>query len=298
MGVSIFLRQMNHYPHHLGDYATGTQGFTQADHGAYRLLMDAYYSTEKPLPAEDVYAISKAGTPLERKATAKVLARKFSLRDGLYHHKRIDEELEAYRQRADVARENGKKGGRKPTTNPRGNPVGIPQVTEQIAQSEPGSEADSKLASNHKPENPNTAFPVLETSRQPPAESGTERKSPHDKRRPGLLDLLRKHRVMGIDEHPLLVERILESARDEAITQALHEAARSKGGGPYDIGYFDTIVARIAKAANEAAAGQRAAADARVAATSAMITEQRERASEAAPMPQAISDMKFIRGVQ
>lgn len=145
---------MNHYPHHLGDYATGTQGFTQADHGAYRLLMDSYYSTEKPIPADDVYAISKAGTPAERKATEKVLTRKFALRDGLYHHKRIDEELEAYRQRAEVARENGKKGGRKPTRNP----AGIPQRTDERSQtdtrSEPTSEAELKLASSHKPVNP------------------------------------------------------------------------------------------------------------------------------------------------
>jgi uncharacterized protein YdaU (DUF1376 family) len=138
---------VNHYPHHLGDYATGTQGFTMLDHGAYRLLMDAYYSTEQALLAEDVYAIARAGTAAERKAVEKVLARKFDLRDGRYHHQRIEAELDAYRNRADTARENGKLGGRKPKAKPEPNPDVTQSVTGSVTQTEPSG----KLASNHKP---------------------------------------------------------------------------------------------------------------------------------------------------
>lgn len=93
---------MNHYPHHLGDYAKDTAGFNQADHGAYRLLLDAYYATEESLPAEDVYEIGKGTTPVARKAVTKVL-KKFQLRDGRYYHKRVEEELAAYRERSEIA---------------------------------------------------------------------------------------------------------------------------------------------------------------------------------------------------
>lgn len=131
---------MNHYPHHLGDYAKDTLGLSALEHGVYRLLLDAYYASEEALAADEVHAIAKAGTSVERKAVDKVL-RKFELRDGRYYHKRVELELEAYRERSKVAAEKAKKRWRK----------GKEPDAQPMPQHSPGT-AEAMLASSHKPE--------------------------------------------------------------------------------------------------------------------------------------------------
>lgn len=142
---------MNHYPHHLGDYAKATQGFSMLEHGAYRLLLDSYYSSEAPLPQDDVYAIARAMSPADRKAVDKVLARKFQLRDGLYYNERVEAELEAYHIKAAKNRENGTSGGR-PRTNPQPNP----EITQSVSKQEPRDNPRLTLAINQEPINNKT----------------------------------------------------------------------------------------------------------------------------------------------
>lgn len=124
---------MNHYPHHLGDYAKDTMALTQGEHGAYRLILDAYYAAEQAPAAEDVYAIAKASTPAERKAVEKVL-RKFELRDGRYYHKRVEAEIAAYQERKRTGQKNVAKRYQTPSKN-------IPA----------GANDSVLLASSHKP---------------------------------------------------------------------------------------------------------------------------------------------------
>jgi hypothetical protein len=133
-------------------------------------------------------------------------------------------------------------------------------------------------------ENPNTAFSVIETSRPEPSNSGAEKNPRVETRRPQMLNLLLKHRVTGVNDHPLIVDRILTVAKDEHIVQAFNEAARAKGGAPYDIGFYATIAERIAKAGCEAEEKLRAASDRAVQDTKAHIADQREKAKHAAPM--------------
>lgn len=91
---------MNYYPHHIGDYAKDTRALTQAEHGAYRLLIDEAYSSENGVAADEVYAISCAHSSAERKNTDRVLAKFFTLRDGRYYQKRIDAEVAAYQEKS------------------------------------------------------------------------------------------------------------------------------------------------------------------------------------------------------
>jgi uncharacterized protein YdaU (DUF1376 family) len=76
--------------------------------------MDAYYANEEAPPAEDVYVIGRATTPVERKNVEKALT-KFELRNGRYYHKRVEEELNAYRERSKTATKNVEKRYQKPT---------------------------------------------------------------------------------------------------------------------------------------------------------------------------------------
>lgn len=133
---------MNYYKHHLGDYSKDTAGLTMLEHGAYRLLIDAYYASEAPIPADEVYAIAKAGSALERRAVDKVL-RKFFVADGeTWTQKRVEEELAHYRERADKNRANGLQGGR-PTNNPPVNP----KRTQSVSKKNP----EITLANNQEP---------------------------------------------------------------------------------------------------------------------------------------------------
>lgn len=87
---------MNFYKHFLGDYARDTASLSLIEHGVYRILLDTYYATERPLPAgsKDLYVIAKAMTGAERKAVDRVSGLFFPLSDdGLRHNSRADKEI-------------------------------------------------------------------------------------------------------------------------------------------------------------------------------------------------------------
>lgn len=96
---------MNYYERHLGDYAKDTANLSQGQVGAYDLLLDYYYATEAPLPAEkdELYAITRARDSAERKNTDKVLSKFFKLTDEGYVKGRVEEEIARYRAKCEKA---------------------------------------------------------------------------------------------------------------------------------------------------------------------------------------------------
>ncbi len=107
---------MNYYAHHLGDYARDTAHLTMLEHGAYRTLLDRYYSTETGIPADQVYRISRARSREERQAVDAVLADFFTLEDGVWINKRAQEEINkaaAKKPDADKKRDNDKERQRR-----------------------------------------------------------------------------------------------------------------------------------------------------------------------------------------
>ena len=240
---------MNHYPHHIGDFVKDTLGFNQGAIGAYRLLMDAYYANEEAPPAEDVYVIGRATTPAERKNVDRALT-KFELRDGRYYHKRVEEELAAYRVRADSARENGKKGGRKPKEEPTANPQGTGERTEQEPKAEPKPNREKKLAISHKPENPNPpkeSATVLETAQAPQPPSAP----PHspgwpamdDARVQGLHGLCIAHRI---NARPLHAQQwVADGVTDEILRAAIERGHKRKNGQPFGVDWLQLMIADV-----------------------------------------------------
>ncbi len=67
---------MNFYKHYIGDYQRDTGHLSLAEHGAYRLMLDAFYATGKPLPHDKkaLYRLLRAATSVERKAIDAVSA--------------------------------------------------------------------------------------------------------------------------------------------------------------------------------------------------------------------------------
>lgn len=103
---------MNYYQRHLGDYAKDTGHLSLLEHGAYTLLIDRYYVTERPIPDADVYRVARAQTRAERDAVDAVLREFFVHENAQWSHGRIEREIERAGVKGSANRENGKKGGR------------------------------------------------------------------------------------------------------------------------------------------------------------------------------------------
>jgi uncharacterized protein YdaU (DUF1376 family) len=102
-------RKVIWYAHYPGDYGRDTAHLSLAQHGAYRLLLDHYYSTGAPLTSDlkSVQRICRAFEPSEIEAVAYVLAHFFDPREDGYHNSRADLELA---KQAEIREERSKRG--------------------------------------------------------------------------------------------------------------------------------------------------------------------------------------------
>jgi len=112
------------YPHYLADYDRDTADLTMLEHGAYRLLIDHYYRTGRPIPAnaEISHRVCRAFAPAEKAAIDSVLHRFFVETDSGWEHQRIIQELERAanisKQRAEAAKaKHVKKSAKAPAKN-------------------------------------------------------------------------------------------------------------------------------------------------------------------------------------
>ncbi len=104
---------MNFYPHHIGDYAKDTAHLSMVEDGAYRRLLDIYYTRERPLPGDlkVIYRLARARTKVERDAIDAVLQEFFVNGDDLsFRHNRCEKEIENAQSRISAAQKNGAKG--------------------------------------------------------------------------------------------------------------------------------------------------------------------------------------------
>lgn len=65
------------YKHFIGDYQRKTAALSMVEHGAYRLMLDEFYSNGEPLPLDRkaLYRLVRADGPAERKAVDTILTR-------------------------------------------------------------------------------------------------------------------------------------------------------------------------------------------------------------------------------
>lgn len=98
-------------PLHVRKYLGDTTHLTRDQHGAYFLLLMAYWMRGGPLPDDDskLAAICKA-TKAEWKRLRAVLAEFFTIADGVWSQKRADEELATARSIMAAKSEAGKAG--------------------------------------------------------------------------------------------------------------------------------------------------------------------------------------------
>ena len=105
---------MNYYERYIGDYQRDTAQLSLAEHGAYTMLLDTYYATEKPLPEsiEALCRICRAFGNTEQKAVKFVAEKFFKIEDGFRRNKKCDLIIAEYQEYIKRCTENGKKGGR------------------------------------------------------------------------------------------------------------------------------------------------------------------------------------------
>ena len=96
---------MHHYPFHIGDYIAHTHHLSLLENLAYRLLLDQYYLTEKPLP--DAPIISRLIGMREQVAEVDAVLQEFFVQtDDGWVNKRADVEIAKYQ----AMQAGGKKG--------------------------------------------------------------------------------------------------------------------------------------------------------------------------------------------
>lgn len=91
---------MNYYKRHLGDYAKKAGRLSMLQHGAFTLLIDACYDREQFPTTEEAIDWTWASSTAEVEAVEFVLRKFFTLEDGRYVQKRIQEEIAEYHEKA------------------------------------------------------------------------------------------------------------------------------------------------------------------------------------------------------
>ena len=151
---------MNFFKLYIGDYQRDTGSLSITEHGAYMLMLQHFYATEKPLPmGRELYRLLRCETKVDRDAVDAVSAKFWIAEsDGLVCGRAVKEIAKADHQRT-VNQEVGKRGGRPKLTEPI-----TESVTESVSTSEPNRNPNQTPDTRDKetpplpPENPGGRF--------------------------------------------------------------------------------------------------------------------------------------------
>lgn len=137
----------------IGDYLADTQHLTRDEHGAYLLLLMAYWRNGGPIPDDDrrLASIVKA-SPKEWKALRPVMLEFFRVEGDQWHQKRVDTELARSSDRSEKAASKAKKAAearwKECKSNAPSNAPSIPQALHKECPSpSPSQRDDSSLRS-------------------------------------------------------------------------------------------------------------------------------------------------------
>lgn len=144
---------MNYYKRHIGDYAAATRHLSLLEHGVYCMLLDVYYTTEKPLPNDEraVFRLVGARSDEERATVSTILGEFFTSEPDGFHQPRCDEEIAIKQEKSVKNQAIGKLGGRPKETTDSVIPENPDACPTLLATSETVS-ADSRSRNpSHKP---------------------------------------------------------------------------------------------------------------------------------------------------
>jgi uncharacterized protein YdaU (DUF1376 family) len=98
---------VNFYKHYIGDYQRDTGHLSVTEHGAYRLMLDVYYATEKPLPLDRkaLYRLLRAESAADRSAIDSIASQFWAHTPAGLINARADAEISKAEKQAEVNRQ-------------------------------------------------------------------------------------------------------------------------------------------------------------------------------------------------
>jgi uncharacterized protein YdaU (DUF1376 family) len=125
---------MYYYKFNIADWHLATSHLSLEEEAIYFRLINYYYDTEQAIPEETQSVIRRLRLGSYSETVGIILKEFFTLESDGWHHKRCDDEISQYHDKAEVNQINGKKGGR-------------PKKTQTVSKDNP----DITLTKNHKP---------------------------------------------------------------------------------------------------------------------------------------------------
>lgn len=154
----------------IGAYLADTQRLTRDQHGGYLLLLMAYWREGGPLADdnEELAAIVKA-TPKEWAQLRPRMAKFFTVADGTWTHKRVEQELAGAKERSDKSSSKAQKAAqarwgnasKDESSNAHGNAPSIPQALQEQCPT-PSPPPSSSLRSEQSRAKPSGYTPDFE----------------------------------------------------------------------------------------------------------------------------------------
>jgi len=235
---------MNYYEHHLGDYFKDAGHLSMIEHGAYRLLLDAYYIREAPLPAEikECCKLARASYKPERDAVAYVLREFFKLRADGWHQDRADREIERYKDKQAKAKRSAEARWNAPKKQTERNANASPNASRNAMRTH--SEGNAHQTPDTKHQTKSSA-----STAEPPPVQPKAAPSPPARVAPLVIELaveLRKVGVACTASHPRVVEWAGQGVTVQQALEAVQVARmRKPEGEPISANYLAPIIAEM-----------------------------------------------------
>jgi uncharacterized protein YdaU (DUF1376 family) len=153
---------MHYYKFNIPDWNLHTAHLSLVEDAIYRRLVDHYYDTESPIPAETQSVFRRLRMAPEAETAGRILAEFFTLSADGWRHKRCDAIISEYHNKANTNKENGKNGGR-----PRKDALtAIPAETQSVISGNPSETLtinQELLTTNQEPKPKELAAPASKT---------------------------------------------------------------------------------------------------------------------------------------
>lgn len=210
-------------PFYFGDYFKDTLHLTTEGHGAYLLLIAAYWSGGEPLPDNDaeLASIAKAPPSRWRRVLRPMIERFFVVGEGVWRHGRVDQEIAATRrepgaggasERSQRLSEAGRRGAARRWGGGEGHANGHGQGHQEAIDSDGLSMAkamasdglsQSQSPSEPKPEAIETHGPASPSDGQPAGQGHGHRDGRADGQKPAETELDREARFIAETFHAM-----------------------------------------------------------------------------------------------